>query len=199
MDDSSRRGDGSGESGTQEAGSSGDGTGGASTAPEGASGAAAGHDVSAGGISDSSGASSMSGAGRAEGHSLRSRSFDGASGGGAAGRPYEAPRAGGPPMAGVSGAQGTSTSASGFSASPHQSSLPMPPPMPAALPPQLQGARQGHYQALLAQVTALHTDLSKTVSLCQALRAENDNLKTAYGSVRARRPLKSRWCCHATR
>ena len=40
------------------------------------------------------------------------------------------------------------------------------------------------YEALLDQVTALQTDLSKTFSVCQQLRSENDSLSENYYRIK---------------
>lgn len=40
------------------------------------------------------------------------------------------------------------------------------------------------YEGLLKLVTELQGDLARTVSVCQALRTENDTLKSQMGKVR---------------
>ena len=41
-----------------------------------------------------------------------------------------------------------------------------------------------HYDKLLDQIQELQSDLARTLSVAQSLRAENDSLRSSYDSVR---------------
>lgn len=47
----------------------------------------------------------------------------------------------------------------------------------------------GHYDQLLSQVADLRKDFSRTVDVCKRLRAENDELRNSFRSVRCNFPF----------